>query len=185
VLHRRALSPAEERRSGAERRSGLEWRSGAERRSAPSRPVQVAYDTGPVTAEHGPAVTDRRTGLFTRGYFNATIRREIARCQRFGGRLSLVLLEVESLETVASALQNNLRRVDIAAPHGMDLVAIILGDTDVHAACAVAERLCARAGAGACAGVAEFPLAAPSTSEDELIKAAARALRLAKDGGAP
>jgi PleD family two-component response regulator len=184
-LHRRILSPAEERRSGADRRSGLEWRSGMERRAAPRRPVQVAYDTAPVTVEHDPSVTDRLTGLFTRCYFDAAIRRDIARCQRLGSRLSLVLLEVASLETLASALQNNLRRVDIAARHGMDLVAVILGDTDVHAACVVAERLCARLGAGACAGVAEFPLAAPSTSEDELIKAAARALRLAKTRGTP
>jgi PleD family two-component response regulator len=147
--------------------------------------VEIAHDTTPATVEHGPSVTDRRTGLFTRCYFDAAIRRDIARCQRLGSPLSLVLLEVASLETLASALQNNLRRVDIAARHGMDLVAIILGDTDVHAACVVAERLCARVGAGACAGVAEFPLAAPSTSEAELIKAAARALSLAKGRGEP
>jgi GGDEF domain-containing protein len=127
------------------------------------------------------SVTDPQTGLFNRCYFEAALKREIASCLRHGTRLSLLLIEVERLEAVAPALQNNLRRVDIAARIGGDEVAVILPDTGAREARVLAERLCAKT--GACGGLAEFPLAAPSTSEAQLIVAATRALGLAKSRG--
>jgi GGDEF domain-containing protein len=127
------------------------------------------------------SVTDPQTGLFNRCYFEAALKREIAHCLRYGTRLSLVLMEVTRLQEVAPALQNNLRRVDIAARIGGDEVAILMPATGAQAARVVAERLCAKT--GACGGLTEFPLAAPSTSEAQLIVAATRALGLAKSRG--
>src|SRR2546422_11072108 len=44
------------------------------------------------------SVTDPLTGLFNRYHFEATLRREVARCTRYGTRLSLLLMDVDQLK---------------------------------------------------------------------------------------
>src|SRR3989449_325421 len=109
------------------------------------------------------SVTDPLTGLFNRYHFEATLRREVARCTRYGTRLSLLLMDVDQLKAVndrwghqagdrvlgrvARAIQTSLRGTDIASRHGGDEFAIILPDTDARAGRLVAERICAKVGA--------------------------------------
>jgi diguanylate cyclase (GGDEF)-like protein len=159
------------------------------------------------------SVTDPLTGLFNRYHFEATFRREVARCMRYGTRLSLLLMDVDQLKTVndrwghqagdrvlarvAGAVQHSLRSTDIASRYGGDEFAIILPDTDARAGRVVAERICARVavsrGEGSTpdasvqvsvsGGLAELPHAASPTSEGQLMLAADRALYLAKGRG--
>ncbi len=159
------------------------------------------------------SVTDPLTGLFNRYHFEATLKREVARCLRYRRRLSLLLMDVDQLKTVndrwghqtgdrvlarvAEAIQSSLRSTDIASRYGGDEFAIILPDTDARGGRLVAERTCTKVEASlgegivpdastkvtVSGGLAELSLAAPSTSEAQLIVAADQALYLAKGRG--
>src|SRR2546429_4491214 len=109
------------------------------------------------------SVTDPLTGLFNRYHFEATLKREAARCLRHRSPLSLLLLDVDGLKAVndrwghqtgdqmlarvAGAIRDSLRGCDIGSRYGGDEFAVILPDTDARAARLVAERICAKAGA--------------------------------------
>ncbi len=103
------------------------------------------------------SITDPLTGLFNRYHFDATLKREIARCRRYGAPLSLLLVDVDRLKPlndrhghqagdralgrVAAAIQRSLRSTDIASRIGGDEFAIILPDTDAVAGLLVATRI--------------------------------------------
>src|SRR5437763_753479 len=109
------------------------------------------------------SVTDPLTGLFNRYHFEATLKREAARCLRHRSPLSLLLLDVDGLKAVndrwghqrgdqmlarvAGAIRDSLRGCDIGSRYGGDEFAVILPDTDARAARLVAERICAKAAA--------------------------------------
>src|SRR3989449_3566271 len=102
------------------------------------------------------SVTDPLTGLFNRYHFEATLKREMARCLRYKARLSLLLLDVDQLKAVndrwghqigdrvltrvAGAIQSGLRGTDIASRYGGDEFAVILPDTDAPGGRLVAAR---------------------------------------------
>jgi diguanylate cyclase (GGDEF)-like protein len=159
------------------------------------------------------SITDSLTGLFNRHQFEATLKWEVARCQRYGARLALLLLDVDHLKAVndrwghqagdrvlsgvAGAIRDSVRSSDMVSRYGGDEFAIILPDTDARAGSLVAERICAKVRASlgtgilpgistegtVSGGLAELPLAPTPTSETELIVAADRALYLAKRRG--
>src|SRR6059058_1380968 len=152
------------------------------------------------------SVTDPLTGLFNRYHFEATLKREAARCLRHRSPLSLLLLDVDGLKAVndrwghqrgdqmlarvAGAIRDSLRGCDIGSRYGGDEFAVILPDTDARAARLVAERICAKAGASDASinvtvsgGLTELSPAATGASEARLIAAADRALYLAKGRG--
>src|SRR5213595_4247044 len=152
------------------------------------------------------SVTDPLTGLFNRYHFEATLKREAARCLRHQSPLSLLLLDVDQLKAVndrwghqtgdqmlarvAGAIRDSLRGCDIGSRYGGDEFAVILPDTDARAARLVAERICAKAGASDASinvtvsgGLTELSPAATGASEARLIAAADRALYLAKGRG--
>jgi len=152
------------------------------------------------------SVTDPLTGLFNRYHFEATLKREAARCLRHRSPLSLLLLDVDRLKAVndrwghqtgdqmlarvAGAIRDSLRGCDIGSRYGGDEFAVILPDTDARAARLVAERICAKAGASDASinvtvsgGLTELSPAATGASEARLIAAADRALYLAKGRG--
>src|SRR3989475_1904162 len=152
------------------------------------------------------SVTDPLTGLFNRYHFEATLKREAARCLRYKSRLTLLLLDVDQLKAVndrwghqagdellarvAGAIRDSLRSSDIASRYGGDEFAVILPDTDARAARFVAERICANVGASDASikvtvsgGLADLSLAAASPSEAWPLAAADRALYLAQGRG--
>lgn len=105
------------------------------------------------------SITDPLTGLFNRYHFDATLKREVARCLRYGTRLSLLLMDVDQMKAVndrwghrvgdqllsrvASAMRQSLRSSDVVSRYGGDEFAIILPDADGQAGRLVAERICA------------------------------------------
>src|SRR5256886_6406814 len=105
------------------------------------------------------SVTDPLTGLFNRYHFEATLKREVARCLRSQSRLSLLLLDVDQLKAVndrwghqagdqmlvrvAGAIRDSLRGCDIASRYGGDRVAVVLPGTGPPGRRLAARRGCA------------------------------------------
>lgn len=104
------------------------------------------------------AVTDGLTKLANRRHFDGILEIELARLQRHGGRLSLLMLDVdyfklfndnyghtagdECLRRVAEVLSGALNRPsDLAARYGGEEFALILPDTDAQGALEIAERV--------------------------------------------
>jgi diguanylate cyclase (GGDEF)-like protein len=155
------------------------------------------------------AITDELTGLVNRRRFLEALRSEITRGKRLGGRLSVVLADLDGFKLVndrfghhagdevliafADLLRAHGRDVDVAARLGGEEFAILLPETGLDGASTVADRLCRSLaelqiplGAGekvtvtASFGVAEL---GESQSVDGLLRAADSALYRAKEHG--
>lgn len=103
------------------------------------------------------ALTDNLTGLGNSRQFQEQLEREMARAQRGGKPLSLIMLDSDSLKSIndryghavgnahllaiASAIRESTRRGDVTCRYAGDEFMIILPDTDEEAAVAVAERI--------------------------------------------
>jgi diguanylate cyclase (GGDEF)-like protein len=151
------------------------------------------------------SVTDPLTGLFNRYHFDATMKREIARCRRYNVPLSLLLVDLDrlkvmndrlghhagdhALERMSAAFHRSLRTTDIAARIGGDEFAIILPDTDAVAALIVATRirrslLDLTSGAVTFSGgLVELPRDTELVSAAQLMLVADHALYAAKNAG--
>jgi diguanylate cyclase (GGDEF)-like protein len=154
------------------------------------------------------ASTDELTGLVNRRRFMEALDGEIARTQRGGARLSVLLADLddfkrindrfghpagdEALRTFASLLRASLREVDTAARLGGEEFAVLLPETDLEGALVLAERLRRHVGAHAVLlhdgepvhlttsiGVAEYQ----SGPRDELLQHADEGLYRAKQEG--
>jgi diguanylate cyclase (GGDEF)-like protein/PAS domain S-box-containing protein len=103
------------------------------------------------------AITDPLTSLYNRRGFLEIGRREIQRARRFKHPLSAIMLDIDHFKEVndtyghgvgdrvlvslAVSLQNNIRSVDILGRYGGDEFVLLLPETDLFTASAVAERL--------------------------------------------
>ena len=103
------------------------------------------------------AVTDGLTGLANRAHFEAGLDRELARAERIGQSVSLVMLDIDhfkalndscghqagdvALREVAAVLRDSGRASDLVARYGGEEFALVLPDTDEEAAVQIAERL--------------------------------------------
>jgi diguanylate cyclase (GGDEF)-like protein len=146
------------------------------------------------------ARTDGLTGCLNHAAMQDTLRRELERCRRGGGRLSLAIVDLDEfkqvneerghqagddvLRRVGSVLRDSVRTYDVVARYGGDEFAVIAIDADEPTAVEVAERALEalrRADAAATAGVAE---SVPDESPTMLIARADAALLFAKHEGA-
>ncbi len=103
------------------------------------------------------ALTDELTDLANRRRFREALRAEVARSQRHGTPLSLLLADLdgfkrvndehghqvgdEVLYAVARLIEDRVRATDIAARLGGDEFAVLLPDTPLTGATAIAENL--------------------------------------------
>jgi diguanylate cyclase (GGDEF)-like protein len=154
--------------------------------------------------------TDHLTGLFNRRYMMDALDREVQRCIRNGGNLSLIMLDIDHfkkvndtyghlqgdvvLQRVAAQLQKELRSYDCAARYGGEEFISILPDSALKEAVFVADRIRTSMQAlefsgplstlkiTASLGVATFPATGVSTV-DAFIKQADDALYRAKSNG--
>jgi diguanylate cyclase (GGDEF)-like protein len=101
--------------------------------------------------------TDRLTELYNHGYLHQRLDEEIERAMRFGHRLSVIMLDIDDfkqfndrfghpkgdmvLKAVSSVIRQNLREIDVAARYGGEEFVVVLPETDVAGALAVAERI--------------------------------------------
>jgi diguanylate cyclase (GGDEF)-like protein len=162
------------------------------------------------TALSGMAVTDPLTGLGNRRHFDALLQREWRRAARAKSWLSLLMIDIdhfkefndrhghqqgdEVLRILARAIRGSTRRPgDGGTRYGGEEFAVVLPDTDLRGAAAVADNIRAafvnREGAG------ELVPALPTISigvssakpagggETALVRSADRALYAAKEAG--
>jgi diguanylate cyclase (GGDEF)-like protein len=145
------------------------------------------------------ARTDGLTGCVNHAAMQDTLRRELERCRRGGGRLSLAIVDLDDfkqvneeqghqagdavLRRVGRALRESVRTYDVVARYGGDEFAVIAIDADERTAVEVAERALdalRRSAVAATAGVAE---SRPDESPTMLIARADAALLFAKHEG--
>ncbi len=150
------------------------------------------------------ATTDALTGLVNHRVFQERLREELDRARRHGRPLALILADLdhfklfndalghqagdEVLRTVADPLSGHARTSDTVARLGGDEFAMLLPETDVDGACAMAERIrSALAGhetpAGRLTISAGAAASAVETEADELLRMADGALYAAKAAG--
>jgi len=151
------------------------------------------------------AIRDPLTSLFNRRYLQETLPREIARAARDGTQLALLLLDVDGFKSIndtaghpaGDAILKSLggllaaltRKGDMACRYGGDEFALVLPNTSLQSAALRADEIRARfaeeadrlGGASISVGVAAFPRNGPT--EEDVLKAADRALYVAKASG--
>ncbi len=104
------------------------------------------------------AITDGLTGLYVSRYFRHRLKEELRTAERYGRKLSVVMVDIDHfkkvndthghqagddvLRVVARCLLDTVREgIDIAARYGGEEFALILPETNLEGAGALAERL--------------------------------------------
>ena len=103
------------------------------------------------------ANTDSLTGLYNRHYFFELSKRELERAHRYQHCLSAIMLDIDEfkrindtyghavgdqvLQEIAECCRQSVRKVDVLGRYGGDEFAIMLPETELSAACQVAEHL--------------------------------------------
>jgi diguanylate cyclase (GGDEF)-like protein len=153
------------------------------------------------------AYVDGLTGIFNRRYFELRIVEEMERAQRYEGRLSVIMVDIdhfkklndefghllgdEVLRQVSAIFAHHLRKVDIACRYGGEEFAILAPETTGEHALTLAEKLRRVVESfpfpgvprpvTISAGVASFP--EHGAARDDVVKAADAALYAAKQAG--
>jgi len=156
------------------------------------------------------ATTDALTKLYNRAYFTSKLEEEFQRAERYNAHLSLMLIDIDHfksvndtyghqagdayIEAIAGLVASSVRQVDTVARYGGEELAVILPSTNLSEAMVLADRLRERVEAfdvsyGSHAirrtisiGVASYTDGSAKDA-DEFLKAADRALYMAKRGG--
>lgn len=103
------------------------------------------------------AALDDLTGVYNRRHFDELAAREIYRFQRYGGALSLIMLDLDLFKNIndtyghaagdsvlvaaVRTFRENLRKTDIIGRFGGEEFIILLPETDLPAAAILAEKL--------------------------------------------
>jgi diguanylate cyclase (GGDEF)-like protein len=103
------------------------------------------------------ATTDGLTGLVNHKTFYEILEKELWRLRRYGGRISLIMVDVDNLKKVndvyghragdkvireiSKRVKGCIRQIDTAARYGGDEFAVILLNTSLHEATVVAKRM--------------------------------------------
>jgi diguanylate cyclase (GGDEF)-like protein len=103
------------------------------------------------------AITDELTDLYNYRYLQQRLDEEIGRADRYGKRLSLLMLDIDNfkrvndvhghlvgdgvLAEIGHVLKTTVREVDVVARYGGEEFSIILPETDASGAFIVAEKI--------------------------------------------
>jgi diguanylate cyclase (GGDEF)-like protein len=103
------------------------------------------------------ATTDGLTGLYNHKTFYETLEKELWRCRRYGGQISMIMVDVDNLKKINDSyghragdkvikeisrkLKLCIRQIDSAARYGGDEFAVILPNTTLDEATIVAQRM--------------------------------------------
>ena len=156
-------------------------------------------------------ITDEKTKLHNFRYFQERIGEEFRRAVRYDSALSCIMLDLDHfkdindtlghrigdrvLEEFGRILTDSAREIDLVARYGGEEFIVILPHTDGPRAFTVAERIRRNTVTGTftaseaplkltvSCGVATFPTNPDIRSEEDLVRAADRALYAAKEAG--
>jgi diguanylate cyclase (GGDEF)-like protein len=108
------------------------------------------------------ATVDSLTGFFLRDHFFKRLDEEHRRVSRYGGGFSLLMLDLDGfkeindrsghlagdqyLRSISTVIRSELRSADIACRYGGDEFSVLLPETDIAGATAIAERIRAAVG---------------------------------------
>ena len=157
------------------------------------------------------ATVDQLTHLYLRDFFRRKLQEEQARAQRYGSGFAVVMVDLDRfkqindrlghlagdryLHKVGAVVRDTMRAADIPCRWGGEEFAVLLPETDLEGARAIAERLQARIGAlrtmigdavvqtTVSAGIAIYPNDTVDGSLDVLLERADKALYAAKQAG--
>jgi diguanylate cyclase (GGDEF)-like protein len=153
------------------------------------------------------AYLDGLTGIFNRRFFELRISEEIERARRYGSAMAVIMADIdqfkhlndefghllgdEVLRQVSSIFHQQVRKIDVVCRYGGEEFALLLTQTNVEQAFAVAEKLRkviekwqfpgVPRSITISAGIAAFPQ--HGKNRDELVRAADSGLYLAKQAG--
>ncbi len=103
------------------------------------------------------SMTDALTGLYNRRYFDTTVEREFLRSKRYGGNLTIAIMDIDFfkkindtyghlcgdyiLKETAYLIQDNFRKTDIVFRYGGEEFVVLLTETSLEQAKIPLERL--------------------------------------------
>lgn len=107
--------------------------------------------------KHSQAIHDSLTGIFNRLAYEERMNQEYSRWKRYKQSLSIMILDIDhfkrvnddwghkagdkALKLIAKSLQKNLRESDFLARYGGEEFIVLMPETDIKAAIAVANKL--------------------------------------------
>ncbi|RJQ56636.1 MAG: GGDEF domain-containing protein [Nitrospiraceae bacterium] len=102
-------------------------------------------------------ITDKLTGLFNRHHLITVLENEIARCNRYGHPLALMMIDIDGFKSINDAygqsagdimlgyvgvlIKENTRKFDRSFRYGGEEFIVVLPETDMTLAYIVAERI--------------------------------------------
>ena len=154
------------------------------------------------------ATTDGLTALANHKTFYETLEKEVWRSRRYGGKISLIMIDIDNLKTindnhghragdkvireVSRKIKACIRQIDTAARYGGDEFAVILPNTSLAEAVIAAERMVdsvsdspiewekGHIGLSISVGVGEY---GPESSPEDITRRSDQALYTAKQAG--
>ncbi len=154
------------------------------------------------------ATTDGQTGLVNHKTFYEILEKELWRSRRYGGRISLIMVDIDNLKSindtyghragdkairkVSKRIKECIRQIDTAARYGGDEFAVILLNTSLDDAIIVAQRMVdAVASSQATWQKEQIPLSIsvglgqydPDTTPEDITSRSDQALYMAKQAG--
>lgn len=103
------------------------------------------------------AIIDGLTKLYVHRFFEIQLTTEIKRCQRFGKKLSALMIDIDNfkklndtyghqagdfvLKEVSNLIKSSIRSVDTVSRYGGEEISIMLPETDIEGAATIAEKI--------------------------------------------